>query len=510
MEIPPEFVQKLNASPQLAQALYAHPIAFFGATVKFPKQADIVREWLKRQPRITVVTGWKRTGKTNVCSFLGCCWLEGKINPQWPGAVAMGITQPYEWKSTKSGGKRRMLIGGSSMAHIQSVLLAQYMDLLPPGHIKKWYGKQDKEIIMNGGRTSAVVRSYDQDLMAWKSDAYDMIHLDEEPPMEILRECIERIKTTDGKIIISVALDDADVSYLPDAIQNPEKYFGTKDIMHVQLGVEDVPDDIYPPLAKREIFRIYDGTPLRDAVRKGAWPRMSGKWWPEFDIATHVIKSIPLEKMKFWNKARAMDAGTAAACGNIWVAMHPSGEFAVAYREYYKAGTRIDQRCEEVIALSGNSRQRDGNTFYEIQKQEKFDISLLDYHEFKVDATTGAGLEQHYINAGLNVQPSTTLQQEGRREVVRRWLQVDPKRRHFITKKPGAPKLYIFDTCPNLIWEAGKKVVRRENNERAGTSEKKIENRDDHLMDCLEYLCAEMDLWTKDSLAGQEEDQDED
>ncbi len=178
------------------------------------------------------------------------------------------------------------------------------------------------------------------------------------------------------------------------------------------------------------------------------------------------------------------------------------------YREYYRPGTTIQQRCEEVIALSGNNRHRDGNLYREIQQREKFQVTLLDHHEFKQDSTTGSGLEQHYILAGLDVQPSTTLQQESRREIVRRWLTPDARQRHFIKKHLPAPKIYIFNTCTNLIWEAGKKVVRRENNERQGTSEKKIENRDDHACDCLEYLCAEMDLWTKDSLLGEEDDED--
>jgi hypothetical protein len=82
--------------------------------------------------------------------------------------------------------------------------------------------------------------------------------------------------------------------------------------------------------------------------------------------------------------------------------------------------------------------------------------------------------------------------QEARREIMRKWLWVDYKEKHFISGEMGAPRIYIFDTCPNLIWEAQRKNFKLAKNERSAIVEKKIQNRDDHLMDCLEGIACEM------------------
>jgi hypothetical protein len=321
--------------------------------------------------------------------------------------------------------------------------------------------------------------------------------LDEEPPLDKLEEVMHRLATTKGWLIITVAIDDADVSYLPDACKNPVKYFGTDSFMHFKLGLEHVPPEIYPEEEKQMQYRRYDDTPQRLACRRGEFSFLSGRWWNKFSPETHVIKAFPVPRD--WKRWRFIDAGMAAPTACAWLAMHPKGDLFV-YREFYKPGLTVDERCKAIIELSGNTREREDGIWVEREgeKGEQFVGTFLDHAEFVQDDQTGDDASWAYVKNGLVVQPWTTLGQQARREVVNEFLDPDPSREHFITHKPGGPRLYVMDNCPTLAWEAGKKCEKRVTNERSGVTERRVQNRDDHLMDCVEAAAVELRWMVED------------
>lgn len=489
MIVPDDFLEWLEKNPAHKKAFNSFPLAYFGRIIPYPKQAALIKEWIKKQPKVWIITGWKRCSKSAIGSFIGSCWLMGYLNRDWPGAVEMGIDNSLQW--TKRYNKERVgLIGGKTLDHIESVLLAQYRAFLPPSFIKSWFSKGKPRIELVDAQ-KMIVRSYDQDLESWKSGQYQMIHLDEEPPLNVFLECLERTRTTKGKIIITVAVDDADVSWIPECIQNPMKVIGTDSFLWSKIGVEDVPNSLYPLDEKKNVFRQYDGTVFEKAVRFGDLISVAGRWIPEFQKEIHCIPSFPIPDS--WKRFRAIDPGTAAPTACLWCAVHPSTKMFFIYREYYKAGTTIGERCSDIIEASGNRKQRDGDMWMEIQNKESYEMTLMDHAEFHKDAHTGDGLDYAYVQAGLNVQPCTTLGQEARRDILRKFMFVDKTKKHFISHEEGGPMIYIFeDQCPNLVWEIQKKSFKKTNNERAGTIERKISNKDDHAIDCLESLACEM------------------
>lgn len=490
MIVPEAYEKKFSENPNLEAAFKHFPQAYFGYFIRYPKQAEIIRTWLKVRPKICVISGWKRTSKTSVAAYLASCWLTGKLDQGWPGARAMDIQQTYEW-NRKFNGERVGIIAGSSLDHVENVLLKMYKAMIPPSRVHHWFTRTSKRIELEN-KSQFLVRTYEQAIDDWKSGNSQFTHLDEEPPWNVMSEAIARSLSLNGKIIITLALDDADVSWLPEACANPKEIFGTDSFLHFKLGLEDVPDEIVPQESKEIEFARYDNTPLRLAVRKGEWGHVSQRWWKNFDPIIHIIPAFKLpDHLLKW---RFMDAGVAAPCACVWVAMDAIGNL-YCYREYYKIGTTIDERCRDVIELSGNERKRDGEVWTEIETREKFVNTQLDYHEFREDPTTGDGLDFHYIKAGLIVSESTTLRQEARREVINRWLEVDPTVKHFQTGQLGAPRIYIFDTCVNLIKEAQTKSVKREASVKTGISEIKIDNRGDHAMDCVEYAVCELEYW---------------
>lgn len=490
MIIPNEIEAILERKPNLKALVQAFPQSFFGKFIHYPKQADIIKEWLRVRPKVCFIVGWKRCAKTACASYINTCWITKKLDKEWPGAKAMGIPHTYEW-TKKWQGERVGIIAGSSLDHVENVLLPMYQALIPPGSVKKWFSKTDKKIELHG-RSKFIIRTYEQHLDEWKSGTSQMTHLDEEPPWNMFQEVLERSKTVGGKIIVTVALDDADISWLPEASMNPMKYFGTDSFLHFKLGVEDVPNAIYPEVEKISTYKKYDETPLRLAVRKGEWGYLGGKWWKEFNAATHVLEPFPIPA--HWLRIRCMDAGIAAPSSCVWMALHPSGDIFI-YREYYKKDTTIDDRCRDIIEMSGNIRQKDGDFYTEIQNKERYMMTVLDHHEFKRDQVSGDSLDTFYIKSGLIVVASTTLGQEARREIANRWLKIDKTKKHFITHELGAPSVYVFNTCPNLIYEAQTKAIKREATERSSVSERKITHKGDHAMDASEYGFFELEYW---------------
>lgn len=490
MILSPEKRDILNNN-KVSMALFKEqPYAFFGWGLKYPKQFEAIKQWLEIQPKITVFGGWTRTGKTAVPVYLLACWFLGFLNKDWLGAKAMGIHKTSHWPHPV-GRKKQAWIGGKSIDHVENVLLELYRSMLPSNVIKQDMTKNDKRII-GLDDTRLLIRTYEQDLETWKSGEADMIHLDEEPPLGVFKECLRRTNTTQGKIFISASIDDADVSWLPDACDNPIKYFGTDSFLHFKFGVEDVPETIFPQDEKDNTYRRYDGTPLELAVRKGAWASLSGKWVHKFNADLSVID--PFNIPEHWLKWRFIDAGIAAPSACTWIALHPKGDMFI-YREYYKAGTTIDERCRDIVEMSGSKRQRDGDLWMEHEQKERYIATYLDHAEFKSDPITGDSVDFVYVKSGLQVQPWTTMGQEARREVINRWFDKDMKKIHFITREKGAPRCYIFNNCTNLIWEIQKKSVKREKTDRHGVSERKVDNRDDHLIDCVESACVELENW---------------
>lgn len=465
------------------------PYAFFGWGLNYPKQAETIKQWFKLRPKVAVWTGWKRTAKTFSGAYIVSCWFRNELNKNWPGARAMGIKESVKWPVPPLG-DRTAWIGGKSSDHIENTLVPMYKTLIPHNDILRDITKNDKRI-EGHHHNKLILRTYEQELEMWKSGMAHIVHLDEEPPIQIMNECLNRTATTNGPILITVAIDDADVSWLPDACANPKKYFGTDSFMHVKMGVEDVPDEIFPEVSKKSVYMKYDGTPFELAVRKGEFAYISGKWYMEFGDH-NIIDPFPIPA--HWLKWRMIDSGYSAPTACLWMAMHPKGDIH-CYREFYRPGLTISERCKQIIELSGNKRQKEYDYWVEQQVGEKYVSTLADWHVFKIDEVTGDGSDQLWIREGLIIQESTHLGQEARRDVTNRFLEKNMSRHHFITNELGAPRVYIHSNCTNLLWEIQKKSVKREKTDKHGVSERKVDNRDDHLCDTLDYGCAELQNW---------------
>ena len=194
-----------------------------------------------------------------------------------------------------------------------------------------------------------------------------------------------------------------------------------------------------------------------------------------------------------------MDHGVTNPTACAWWAITPAGD-AILYREYYKKGATIAQNVQNIVKLSGNrieQVEKDPPFHVEKMERERFLWTLLDWHVWEPEAMTQRPIADEYIRQGLNVRQSSRAKEMSRYEAVRRLLEVDPTRKHPVLGVDGAPRLYVFRSCRWFLWEisrytwdrrTGRYMTDRNPKERA-------RDRDNHLMDCMEYMAVENPAW---------------
>lgn len=77
----------------------------------------------------------------------------------------------------------------------------------------------------SGGLSILKLKSYDQKRQAFQGTEQDVIWLDEEPPLDIYSECLLRIMTTNGLLMLTFTplngLSDVVLEFLPDGRMEP-------------------------------------------------------------------------------------------------------------------------------------------------------------------------------------------------------------------------------------------------------------------------------------------------
>lgn len=78
----------------------------------------------------------------------------------------------------------------------------------------------------SGGVSTLQFKSYDQGRVAFQGVSIHHIHLDEEPDLEIYAECLMRIMTTNGRLVLTetplLGVSDLMLQFLPELNPDPE------------------------------------------------------------------------------------------------------------------------------------------------------------------------------------------------------------------------------------------------------------------------------------------------
>lgn len=160
---------------------------------------------------------------------------------------------------------------------------------------------------------------------------------------------------------------------------------------------------------------------------EGDWDAFDGAAFPEFDRKTHVVEPFTLSPN--WPRFRACDWGYSSPACCLWFAVGPDNELIV-YREFYTKGLTADVFATEVLTK---------------EARERIQYGVLDMSTWAKRGDVGPSIAETMIKMGCRWRPSDRSSHSrvnGKLEVHRR-LSISPE-----TKKP---KLFIFNTCTNLI-----------------------------------------------------------
>jgi phage terminase large subunit-like protein len=463
------YASKLNQQEQqeLMQALeiiaddlkYNHFRNFFPDTGEFrrelyPRHISFFKAGNKYRQRAFVAGN--RVGKTEAGAFETVCHATGEYPDWWEG---VRFTHPV-----------LVWVGGDTAITLRDItqkkLLGETNDIgsgmLPKASIAGTKTRRNvpdaiETITVNhksGGTSTIVMKSYEQGRIAWQGTEVDFIWLDEECPMDVYGEAQIRLMTTNGSLILTFTplsgLTDLVVSFLDHDQDSDDKH-----PKHVTTcGWEHVPH-----ISESMKEEMLAGTlpQLREARSKGVPTVGSGLIYP-VDPKNIVIDDFKIPA--HWMKAYAMDVGwnNTAAIFGAWdrendviylYSEHKQGEVEpIIHAQAIKARGKW---IKGVVDPAARGRSQ-------VDGQQLFQIYAL--------PESRGGL-------GLKLTPANNAIEAGIYEV---WQRLSTGR------------LKIFKSCPMLIREFS--LYHRDD-------KGQIVKKNDHLMDCMRYLClANKNVWT--------------
>ena len=202
----------------------------------------------------------------------------------------------------------------------------------------------------------------------------------------------------------------------------------------------------------------------RRQLRDGDWDTFEGMYFESFRRATHVIQPFPIPPT--WRRARGIDYGTTNPYCCLWGAWDEDGNCYI-YREDYMAGITPQEQARRVVERS--VMDVDG-----LPRPERFMATVADPSVFSNHRGAGKTIADMWRDAGLTVTRAKNQRVAG-------WTNV---RQYLWDYEREAPRLFIFDTCTNLVRTFP--LAQHDNN----NAEDMDTHGDDHALDSCRYLLA--------------------
>lgn len=211
-------------------------------------------------------------------------------------------------------------------------------------------------------------------------------------------------------------------------------------------------------------------TALREQWLTGSWDAVEGAAFTEFRRDIHVIEPFPISGE--WFKIRTCDWGYSALAVVLWLAVDYDNNVYI-YREFCANGPACDKQ--------GIPRLTADKFALKVLEQEyqdhRIDRKVIDSSTFakrgeSIDGDSIADIMNQY---GCNWTPSDRSpgSRINGKLLIHKYLQHD---------EDNPPKLFIFNTCTQIINELAQIQLDKSNSEDVETK-----NQDDHAYDALRY-----------------------
>ena len=165
---------------------------------------------------------------------------------------------------------------------------------------------------------------------------------------------------------------------------------------------------------------------LRRAYLDGDWDVLSGRYFPEFSRAVHVVVPFPIPS--WWRRFRAMDWGYRDPCCVLWAAVSPEGQLII-YRELYVTEMLSSRVAQKVRELS-------------LGEKIAYTAASPDaWQQRGLPGAEGDCIADVFAKNGVPLLPADNRRIHG-------WQRL---REALALQMDGAPGLVIFSTCTELI-----------------------------------------------------------
>lgn len=300
---------------------------------------------------------------------------------------------------------------------------------------------------ISGGVSTLGFKSFDSGRTKFQGTRRKVIHLDEEPPLDIYTECCMRIAGFDDEpgIILTTMTPLSGMTkllqeslFFGDAV---EGFVNDRGKSFVQVGWED---NSYLPQSEREF--LLKSTPPHEleARQKGIPALGSGMVYP---VAESKFVIEPIELGKYWGRVFGLDFGWTNPTAALFGAYDRDRDILFIYAEYYQK--------ELTPQTHSNNLMRMGADWIP---------GVCDPAGLQADKQDGKNLFDTYSRHGLNLTLADNSKEAGIMAVLER-LQ--------------SGRLKVFNTCTNLLSE-----LRMYARDEKGNP-KKV---NDHLCDDLRYI----------------------
>jgi phage terminase large subunit-like protein len=396
----------------------------------------------KSNARVRAFFGGNRSGKTRALIQEVVWWATG-LHP---------------WKKTPKPAD--IWVVSLDFPSSRDVVQPMIRKILGSGYLKSWR-ETDKIIELTNGSTISF-KSVDSGWEKFQGTEKHLIAFDEEPSHMVYQECVMRVVSTKGDIIIAMTPLHG-MTWIYDEIYEPWKMGVQKD---AECFVARTRDNPYVDV--KEIQKIersfYDEE--REARLEGSFVEFAGLIYKDFDPRIHIIKRFPIPQ--HWVKVRGIDPGLNNPTGCVWWAVSHENEHFI-YDEFYQEGMTIKDLAMAIRVQSGAD-----NIAYSV-----IDPAACSRNPSHPELRS---VRDEYAKYGIWTKPANNDVSYGI-NCIKELLHINPR--------SGRPRLFIFSDLVNIR----KEIVRyrwdtfRHHPEEKNPKEKPKKVMD-HLMDAARYVAA--------------------
>ena len=427
----------------LAMRKQKTPLELYNAGEKVHKKQMAFHKCPKRN---RWVFGGNRTGKTE-CGAVEAVWLARGNHP-----FRQNKKNVSGWVVSLSRQVQRD-VAQSKILHYLDKRWIKEIVMLEGRKSSAENGIIDYILLENvfGGVSKIAFKSCDQGREKFQGTSLDFVWFDEEPPVDVYKECKMRVLDKKGEVFGTMTPLKG-LTWVYDTIYLNQN--NDAETWHEFISWQD-----NPFLDPQEVatFQATLSAEELESRCDGKFVDNGGLVYAEFDESVHVIESfsVPHE----WQDNISIDPGLHNPLSAHWYAEDFDGNIYVI-AEHYEAQKTIEYHAEKIKAICKNL---DWHTGFGGRIE-----ALIDSASNQRTLASTKSVSELFFDLGIAVNPKVNKDLFSGINVVKSYL----KPAH------GAPRLFIFKNCVNMIreikgyfWGNGDAPIKR----------------DDHAMDELRY-----------------------